>query len=249
MAHRHGPAALNIPRILNIPQILNSPEIMSHRGELRSHPENTLPAFESALAAGIRYLEFDLQINASGTPVALHDASLSRTHGVDRSVFDHTDGAPPVLPVLAEVLDLADRYPGTVLCLEVKHDSLDHWGEAPVWEKLMPWTERIEGHVLLARSTSFLQLAREAGLPTIGVILRQWSPAVRERMTALAPELLVINWKRVPRGEDLWPGPWQWAVYEVGDFSTALRWGERGADFVLSHYGVELLHERQALDA
>ncbi len=222
---------------------------MSHRGDLRSHPENTLAAFESALAAGIRYLEFDLQIDASGTPVVLHDATLARTHGVDRSVFEHADGEPPELPVLAEVLDLADRYPGTVLCLEVKHDSLDHWGEASVLEKLMPSAERIKRHVLFARSTSFLQLAREAGLPTIGVILRQWSPAVRERMKALAPEFLVIHFKRVPKGEDLWPGPWQWAVYEVGDFSTTLRWGERGADFVLSHFGVELFQERQALDA
>jgi glycerophosphoryl diester phosphodiesterase len=237
MAHRHEPLALNIP------------QIMSHRGDLRSHSENTLAAFECALAAGIRYLEFDLQINASGTPVVLHDPSFLRTHGVDRSVFEVADGELPLLPMLADVLDLADRYPGAVLCLEIKHDSLDRWGEAPVLEKLLPWAERIKQHVLFARSTSFLQLARAANLPTIGVILRQWSQAVREHMTALAPQFLVVNWKRVPKGEDLWPGPWQWAVYEVADLPTFLRWGKRGADFVLSHYGVELFQERQALGA
>lgn len=243
MAHRHGPAALNTSPNLNIP------EIMSHRGDLRSHPENTLAAFESALAAGIRYLEFDLQINASGTPVVLHDDNLLRTQGVDRSVFDYVDGEAPPLPVLVEVLDLADRYPGTLLCLEMKHGSLDHWGEAPVLEKLMPWAERIERHVLFARSASFLQLAREAGLPTIGVIVRNWSPVVRERVTELGPEFLVVQCGRVPENEVLWPGPWRWAVYEVADLPTALRWGERGADFVLSHFGVELFHERQALGA
>ena len=243
MAHRHGPAALNNSPILNVP------EIMSHRGDLRSHPENTLAAFETALAAGIRYLEFDLQINASGTPVVLHDANMLRTHDVDRSVFDHSDGAEPVLPVLAEVLDLADRYPGTVLCLEIKHGSLDHWGEAVVLEKLMPWAERINRHVLFARSTSFLQLARTAGLPTIGVILRKWSPVVREHMTELEPEYLVIQGERVTGNERLWPGPWRWAVYEVGDLPTTLLWGERGADFVLSHFCVELLQQRQAMGA
>ena len=235
MAHRHEPHALNIP------------QIMSHRGDLRSHPENTLAALACALAAGIRYVEFDLQINASGTPVVLHDPSLLRTHGVDRSVFELADGEPPPLPVLADVLDLADRYPGTVLCLEVKPDSLGRWGEAFVLEKLLPWAQRIKGHVLFSASASFLQLARQAGLPAIGVILREWSAAMRERMAALAPEFLVINCQRVPEGEPLWPGPWQWAVYEVGDFPTALYWGERGADFVLSHFGVELQQQRQAL--
>lgn len=229
------------------PTDLSIPQIMSHRGDQRSHLENTLAAFECALAAGIRFVELDLQVNASGSLVVLHDPDLQRTHGVDRSVFELADGEPPTLPTLAEVLDLADRYAGSVLCLEIKHDSLDHWGEVFVLEKLRPWAERIKQHAVFARSTDFLQSARDAGMPRIGVILRQWSPTVFRHLATIAPDFLVVNLKRVPRGESLMPGPWRWAVYEIADFPTALHWGERGADFVLSHFGVELEQQRQAL--
>ncbi len=220
---------------------MKTPQIMSHRGDLRSHVENSLAALEAPLAAGVRHLECDLQINASGTPVLLHDANLLRTYAVDRPVFEHVDGQSPQLPALGDVLELADRYPGTTLYLEVKHDSLDHWGEMFVLDRLLTWAERIGEHVLLARSTSFLSLARQAGLPRIGVVLRDWSTATRERVTELQPDLLVVNLTRVPNGESLWPGPWQWAVYEVQDIPTAQHWGDRGAAFVLSHLSVDLL--------
>lgn len=220
---------------------------MSHRGDLRSHSENTLPAFEAALAAGVRHVELDLQINASGTPVVLHDPGLRRTHGSEGSVFDQTDGGPLVLPTLAEVLDLGDRYPGTVFALEVKHDSLQRWGEQFVLDRLLPWAERIKGHVVFSTSVSFLALVRTAGLPHIGVILREWSPAKRAEMVGLSPDLLVINQNRVPVNESLWPGAWRWAVYEIGDFPTALHWGDRGADFALSFYAVELEQQRRAM--
>jgi glycerophosphoryl diester phosphodiesterase len=216
------------------------PKIMSHRGDLRSHPENSLLALESPLAAGIRHLECDLQINASGTPVLLHDANLLRTYAVDRPVFEHVDGQSPMLPSLNDVLELANRYPETTLYLEVKHDSLEHWGEMFVLDRLLPWSEQFQSHVLFTRSTSFLSLARQAGLPRIGVILRDWLPATRERVTELQPDFLVVNINRVPSGEALWPGPWQWAVYEVADLPTAQHWAARGADFVLSHYSIDL---------
>jgi glycerophosphoryl diester phosphodiesterase len=218
------------------------PQIMSHRGDLSSYPENSLAALESPLTAGIRHLECDLQINASGTPVLMHDDNLLRTYAIDRPVFEHVDGPSPALPTLADVLELAGRYPGTTFYLEVKHDSLEHWGEMFVMDRLRPWAEQLREHVLFARSIGFLAMARQAGLPKIGVVLRDWSAATLDQVTELQPDFLVININRVPRGENLWQGPWQWAVYEVADVPTALHWGNRGADFVLSHFGVELLN-------
>ena len=230
MARSHGLCKVTIP------------QIMSHRGDLRSLPENSPTALEKPLVAGIRHLECDVQINGSGTPVLLHDDNTLRTYGVDRSVFDHVDGQLPALPTLTDVFKLADQYPKSTFYLEIKHNSLEHWGERFVMDRLLPWSEQLRKHFVLARSTNFLSLARQAGLPNIGVIIRDWSTATRKRMDELQPSLLVVNIKRVPHEEELWPGPWEWAVYEVGDIPTALQWGERGADFVLSHFSVDLLN-------
>jgi len=230
MARSHGLCKVTVP------------QIMSHRGDLRSHPENSIAALESPLAAGVRHLECDLQINGSGTPVLLHDDNALRTYGVDCSVFDHVDGQLPTLPTMTDVLKLADQYPKSTFYLEIKHNSLDHWGEMFVMDRLLPWSKQLRKHFIFARSTSFLSLARQTGLPNIGVIIRDWSTATRKRMDQLQPEFLIVNIKRVPHEEKLWPGPWKWAVYEVGDIPTALHWGGRGADFILSHFSVDLIN-------
>ena len=44
-------------------------DLVAHRGNAHEYPENTLPAFESALALGLRCLELDVQLSADGVPV------------------------------------------------------------------------------------------------------------------------------------------------------------------------------------
>ena len=53
-------------------------------------PENTLPAFESALRQGVRYLETDCRATRDGEPVLLHDADVSRTTDGEGAVGDYT---------------------------------------------------------------------------------------------------------------------------------------------------------------
>lgn len=53
--------------------------IIAHRGDSKVAPENTLPAFESALAAGSDLVELDYHHSADGVPVVIHDADLDRT--------------------------------------------------------------------------------------------------------------------------------------------------------------------------
>ncbi|NOY30154.1 MAG: hypothetical protein GXP28_08240 [Planctomycetes bacterium] len=223
-----------------------SPQIMAHRGDARHFPENSLPALARAMEVGIRHVECDIQINASGSPVMLHDADLQRTHGKKLTVFEHTDGQSPALLLLPEVLELADRHPEVTLYLEVKHDSIDHWGEDFVLEKTLPFLGKRQRHVVFARSMSFLEKIRHAGMPRVGVILREWSEDIRQRVTQFGPDFLVIDFCLVPEGEDLWPGPWQWAVYEIGDTAGTLAWGKRGADFAVSFDCVALFREQQA---
>ena len=66
---------------------------LAHRGARRVAPENTLPAFERAMALGADGIELDVQISADGHLFVLHDLTLDQT----------TDGSghAPSLPLAA----------------------------------------------------------------------------------------------------------------------------------------------------
>lgn len=53
--------------------------IIAHRGASAYAPENTLAAFDKALAMGSNCIEFDVMLSADGEPFVFHDASLKRT--------------------------------------------------------------------------------------------------------------------------------------------------------------------------
>jgi len=55
------------------------PLVIAHRGYSAVAPENTLPAFERALAAGADLIELDYHLSQDGHLVVLHDATLDRT--------------------------------------------------------------------------------------------------------------------------------------------------------------------------
>jgi glycerophosphoryl diester phosphodiesterase len=61
---------------------------IAHRGEPVGHRENTLPAFEAAVAAGADMVEIDLRRTRDGAIVVLHDQTLERLWGRAASVAD-----------------------------------------------------------------------------------------------------------------------------------------------------------------
>ena len=114
--------------------------VIAHRGNAAHAPENTLEAFDQAIALGADALELDVHVTRDGVPVVIHDPTLSRTAGQPDAVaaltaaelleadagarFTQDDGASfpyrgrgLTVPTFAEVLA---RYRGTPLLVEVK---------------------------------------------------------------------------------------------------------------------------------
>jgi glycerophosphoryl diester phosphodiesterase len=53
--------------------------LCAHRGGMDTHPENTIPAFKNAIAAGVQMIEFDIQFSKDSALVIMHDGTVDRT--------------------------------------------------------------------------------------------------------------------------------------------------------------------------
>src|SRR5215204_2624841 len=69
-------------------------DLQGHRGARGLAPENTLPAFSTALAIGVTTLELDLGMTKDGVIVVSHDRRLNADHTRDADgKFLAADGA------------------------------------------------------------------------------------------------------------------------------------------------------------
>ena len=91
----------------------DTPVLCGHRGSGRGHEENTLPSFQAAVAAGLRWVEVDARAAADGVLVARHDPELEDGRAVTELSAAETG--------LMRVADLFEALPDEVsIDVEVK---------------------------------------------------------------------------------------------------------------------------------
>jgi len=117
---------------------MNFPLIIAHRGDAKYAPENTLAAFELAIAKGVDAIEFDLHQSRAGGLVVHHDYTLNRTTTGSGQVSDFTlkelssldagswfdpNYAGEAIPTLNEVIELGKgriRFEIEVRCATIQ---------------------------------------------------------------------------------------------------------------------------------
>jgi len=63
---------------------------IAHRGYASKYPENTMPAFEKAVAAGADMIELDVRLSKDGRLIVIHDDRIDRTADGKGTVTDLT---------------------------------------------------------------------------------------------------------------------------------------------------------------
>jgi len=64
--------------------------VVSHRGDWRNWPENSLPAIESAIDMGVDMVEIDIKMTADSVLVVCHDGKINRTTTGRGSIINMT---------------------------------------------------------------------------------------------------------------------------------------------------------------
>ena len=148
--------------------------ILGHRGASADAPENTLRAFELALAQGADGMELDVRLCASGEVVVFHDATLDRLVGRPGRVAETpwstlrtlevraSNGTAPI-PLLSEVLETLPRK--TFINVELKGDG--GWFRLATQVARMLREGKHEQHVLVSSFQPLCLLALAAYAPGV----------------------------------------------------------------------------------
>jgi glycerophosphoryl diester phosphodiesterase len=224
--------------------------LVAHRGDARDFPENTIPAFASALSSGVRYLELDVHLSSDGVPIVIHDHQLRRTTGLSGTVFQlHADQLMQLqahepqrfgerfrgtrIPLLTDVLALLEGRPEVTLFVEIKRASLAHFGHEQVVSRIVNVLRPARAQcVVISFDLAAIYRARQLGGFAVGWVLTDYDPHTRLKYEAVQPEFLFCDQSKLPARGALWRGPWRWVIYEIEAWEEALALARRGVEYI-----------------
>ena len=196
---------VNIDKINNF----NPPWVTAHRGYRKKYPENTLAAFQAAMAAGAPMIELDVMFSRDRKPVVIHDATLERTTNGHGAVNDHTleelkqldagswfdaKFADQRLTELSEVLDLVNGR--TYLNIEIKGQAYEPGHPADAIEKQVVELVKQKNMQDCVLISSFeidilVQIAFMEDPPAIALISKT---RASKRLVEICSHLKVFSW-------------------------------------------------------
>lgn len=246
---------------------VRSLELVAHRGYTLRYPENTIAAFEAAIAAGARYLETDVQLSSDGVPVLFHDRTLARLCGVSGAVHERTFAGLRAhscadrgrfgdrfldehLASLEEFVQLVSAHPQVHAFVEIKRAALEQFGHERVLERVMAAIEPVLAQCsLISFSLEFLATVRRRNAIALGAVFDAWRERRQSIVEEIAPEFVFCDVDGLPRTGPIDAGRARLAVYEVADPKLALDLAARGVELIETFAIAEMLASLRTLGA
>lgn len=223
-------------------------KMVAHRGWSTRHPENSMKAIQASIDAGGCWIEFDVQLSGDAVPMVFHDASLNRTTGLRGDIFDHSatgltkmplkqqqsnlQAEKQYIPRLSDILSLLQSNPQVTFFVEIKDESLQVFDIEKTMDALL---EVVEPHknqcAIIAYDWRALAAVRQRCEIPVGWILENFDAQTRQLAEEYSPEYLICNYLKLGQSE-LWPGSWQWMLYEINEPAAAAHFSRLGVDFI-----------------
>lgn len=218
------------------------PHLVAHRGQMEHYPENTLVALEAALQCGAGHIEFDVQSTADGQLVVFHDTEISRTTGVTGNLFEMSlQDLEPIpaheperfslaffsqhIPKLTDVIALLQQYPKATAFVEIKEESLQHFGTDTVMASLLQQLEIVHQQcVIISFEADAIRYVHQHSDFPCGWVMNKYDDEHLKRAQQLKPDYLIVNHRKLPSNQEPMPGNWQWMVYDITDPELALHY-------------------------
>lgn len=173
----HTAATVHAAQPLGSPALNGGlPLTVAHRGDPVAAPENTMPAFESALRAGVDVLELDLQLSADGHAVIIHDETVDRT----------TNGSGEIAALsLAELqsLDAGSWY-----------GSAWHGVTIPTFTEFLPLLQRSRASAII----EFKGVWPAEGITPVIAAIYRFGVQDRVVLASFEAETLLELWREAP---------------------------------------------------
>ena len=229
---------------------MTTPKLVAHRGYLQHFPENSLHGIQAALESGACYIEFDVQMNADQDFIVIHDDNFSRTAGLEQSVFTATNATcaaisihepdrfnkqfhPEPVSLLSDILELTMHFPQATALVEIKEESLQHWGLDVVMDKLLQQLKEHAGQcMVISFDDAAIEYTQQHSDLATGWVLHKYDEAHYRRAKQLAADILMCNYKKLPPGEAPWQDFNRWMLYDITDPELAIHYGELGVELI-----------------
>ena len=226
--------------------------LVAHRGYQKLYPENTLLAYQRAIAAGALSIETDVLLSADKQAVLYHDPTLKRVSGCKGRVKDKTLAELIRTPAfeprrlgqqfkdqciapLSDLVDLLKAHPQVTAYIEVKKEALAFAGASETYASISDCLAPVASQcIIISFDHDFMVFVRSQGWARCGIVIKRWRDLRSTKIQAIKPETVFINYRKIPAKAELGSLNFELVVYEIDEPALAKSWLAKGASKVES---------------